>query len=368
MSRRMSSELYRNDISNCANLPVDWKQLNGKTIAVSGATGMIGTFLIDVLMYKNDEADFQCDVIAIGRSALRAKERFPYFNDEHFHFEQLDVSVPDAHPSDSADVVFHLASSTHPKAYALEPIKTITSNVIGLENLLKYSLHSSDLQKNKTQSGHNNFVFASSVEVYGQNRGDVERFDERYCGYIDSNTLRAGYPESKRLGEALCQAYLEQYGVRFVLPRVARTYGPTLHDDDSKALSQFIHKGLAGEDIVLKSDGTQRYSFAYVGDTVSGLLYCLLNGKAGEAYNIADCASDCELRDLAALVARNCGVNMRFELPDEVESKGYSTATLALMDGSKLSDLGWEAQYSIQQGIERTLSMMRANKTENSSM
>lgn len=149
MSRRMSSELYRNDISNCANLPVDWKQLNGKTIAVSGATGMIGTFLIDVLMYKNDEADFQCDVIAIGRSALRAKERFPYFNDEHFHFEQLDVSVPDAHPSDSADVVFHLASSTHPKAYALEPIKTITSNVIGLENLLKYSLHSSDLQKKR---------------------------------------------------------------------------------------------------------------------------------------------------------------------------------------------------------------------------
>ena len=249
----------------------------------------------------------------------------------------------------------HLASTTHPRAYATEPVATITSNIIGLKNLLDYAC-SNDASRHGDGI---DFVFASSVEVYGQNRGDVERFDERYCGYIDANTLRAGYPEAKRLGESLCQAYREQYGVRPVIPRIARTYGPTLHADDSKALSQFIHRGLAGEDIILKSEGTQRYSYAYVGDTVTGLLYCMMQGKAGEAYNIADSASDCRLRDLAALVAEYCGVEVRFELPDEVESKGYSKATLALMDGGKLAGLGWKVKYPIRQGIERTLHMMR---------
>lgn len=196
-------------------------------------------------------------------------------------------------------------------------------------------------------------------EIYGKNRGDAERFDEQYCGYIDPNTLRAGYPEAKRLGEALCQAYSEQHGIDFVIPRIARTYGPTLHKDDSKALSQFIHKGLMKEDIILKSEGTQLFSYAYVADTVAGLLYCLLEGESRSAYNIAAPISDCRLKDLASLVASKCGVNVHFELPDSLETKGYSTATVALMDGHKLQTLGWNMKYSIEEGIGRTLSIMR---------
>lgn len=147
------------------------------------------------------------------------------------------MSIPGVRPNRPADVVIHLASTTHPRAYASEPVSTITSNVTGLQNLLEYSL----VGGNDHRDGR--FVFASSVEIYGKNRGDAERFDEQYCGYIDPNTLRAGYPEAKRLGEALCQAYSEQHGIDFVIPRIARTYGPTLHKDDSKALSQFITKG-----------------------------------------------------------------------------------------------------------------------------
>lgn len=353
MPNRFTSVLYQEDLTYCANLPIHWDKLDGKTIAISGATGMIGTFLIDVLMKKNEEPDFDCQIIAIGRDEKRAQNRFPYFAEGHFHFIQMDVSVPGARPSCPSDVVIHLASTTHPRAYAAEPVSTITSNVIGLQNLLEYS--------RGDRSGHGNarFVFASSVEVYGQNRGDTERFDERYCGYIDSNTLRAGYPEAKRLGEALCHAYFEQYGIGFVIPRIARSYGPTLHEDDSKALSQFIHKGLSKENIILKSKGDQLFSYAYVADTVAGLLYCLLEGATGEAYNIAAPASDCRLKDLASLVASKCGVGLNFNLPDSLEMKGYSTASIALMDGRKLQSLGWDMKYSIEEGIERTLAIMR---------
>ena len=174
MPSRFDSSLYQQDIEYCANLPLQWDKLADKTIAISGATGMIGTFLIDVLMKKNEDPKFNCQIIAIGRNKSRARSRFPYFDEAHFHFEQLDVSIPGVRPNRPADVVIHLASTTHPRAYASEPVSTITSNVTGLQNLLEYSLvGGSDHRDGR-------FVFASSVEIYGKNRGDAERFDEQY--------------------------------------------------------------------------------------------------------------------------------------------------------------------------------------------
>lgn len=352
MPSRFDSMLYQEDLTYCANLPIHWGKLFGKTIAVSGATGMIGTFLIDVLMKKNEDSHFDCRIVAIGRNEERARHRLPYFGKENFNFAQMDVSVPGACILGLPDIIIHLASTTHPRAYATEPVSTIASNVVGLQNLLECSYKAGLERKNVR------FVFASSVEIYGQNRGDVKRFDEQYCGYINSNTLRAGYPESKRLGEALCQAYFEQYGVDFVIPRIARSYGPTLHKDDSKALSQFIHNGLMRKDIVLKSKGEQLFSYSYVADTVAGLLYCLIEGETGSAYNIASPISDCQLKDLASLVASKCDVGVKYDIPDSIEEQGYSTATIALMDGQKLQSLGWDMRYSIEDGVDRTLRIM----------
>ena len=203
------------------------------------------------------------------------------------------------------------------------------------------------------------FVFASSNEIYGENRGDVEKFDESYCGYIDCNTLRAGYPESKRCSEALCQAYKTQKNMDVVIARLTRSYGPTLLKTDTKALSQFLHKAIAGEDIVLKSEGTQYYSYLHVADSVSGLLTVLLDGQNGEAYNIADDASDIMLKDLASIIAEYAGKKVVFEIPDKTESAGYSRATKARLDATKLQSLGWSARYDIKTGIERTIDILK---------
>ena len=127
---------------------------------------------------------------------------------------------------------------------------------------------------------------------------------------------------------------------------------------DTKAISQFIRKGIAGEDIVLKSAGTQYYSYTYVSDAVSGLLYVLLNGENGEAYNIADERSDIMMKDLAAIIAGVAGKKVVFEIPDAVEAAGYSTATKARLDGKKLKKLGWDAKYSINEGIKRTIEIL----------
>ena len=250
------------------------------------------------------------------------------------------------------DYVLHLASNTHPVAYATDPIGTVTTNIIGNNHMLTFAV----------EHGAVRMLFASSNEIYGENRGDTEKFDEKYCGYIDCNTMRAGYPESKRCGEALCQAYIESRKLDVVIARFTRSYGPTMLMSDTKAISQFIRKGIAGEDIVLKSAGMQHYSYTYVSDAVLGLLTILLCGKCGEAYNIADDESDIMLKDLAAVVAESADCKVVFEQPDAVEQAGYSRATKARLDSSRLHALGWKAKYNIRDGISRTVTILREMK------
>ena len=350
MMKRLNNALYMEDVEKVLELLLDWEKIRGKSILIAGATGMIGTFLIDVLMHGNYTRDFGCKIIALGRNAIRANERFlDYMEDSNFYFYESDINKEMFSLSTEAvDIVIHAASNTHPVAYATDPIGTITTNVIGTYNLLEFA------KKCKCKK----FVFLSTVEVYGENRGDVEYFSEDYCGYIDCNTLRAGYPESKRVGEALCQAYKKQGEIEVVIPRLARVYGPTMLPSDTKAISQFIKKGIAKEDIVLKSEGTQLYSYNYVADAVTAILYCLFNGESGEAYNVADTTMDIVLKDLATIIAGFAGTRVVFELPDETEKAGYSKATKAVMSGGKLQQIGWKPMYSIAEGIERTLRIL----------
>lgn len=366
--------LYKEDIQYVAGLPIAWERLRNKSFLISGASGNIASFLIDVLWAKN----LGIKIYALGRNEEKARERFAeYWDDENFIFAAGDINqginLPEtAGTADEisgtenelgkseklasnvsnkrkVDFIFHAASNTHPKAYSADPIGTITTNILGTYNLLEYG----------AMHGCERFLFASSVEIYGENRGDADTFDESYLGYIDCNTMRAGYPESKRCGEALCQAYIAQKGMDIVIPRLSRTYGATLLPTDTKAISQFIHKGVAGENIVLKSEGNQLYSYSYVADAVAGVLYCLLYGENGEAYNVADAGSDIALKDLAKIVADYAGKKVVFELPDAKEAAGYSTATKAVLDVAKLRGLGWSAHYDMKEGLTRTMDILK---------
>lgn len=329
-----------------------WEQLNGKTLFISGASGMLGSLLVDAVMVRNRTlpVETQCKVIAIGRNREAAERRFaPWLRFPAFHFMVHDVSEPLVSLPLMPDYWVHAASTTHPLAYSNEPINTILSNVLGIHHLLEAA------------SKHNNsrFLCLSSVEIYGENRGDTEYFREDYCGRIDCNTLRAGYPEAKRVSEAMCQAYIQQRHVDAVVIRLPRCYGPTMRMEDSKAIAQFIKKSVQGENIVLKSAGNQLYSFAYAADAVLGMLWVLLCGETGRAYNLADPKSDITLKALAELAAAHAGTKVVFELPDEAERKGYSTASKALLDGNKLKELGWNARYDIAAGMRETIDILR---------
>ncbi len=347
-------DLYDEDIDYVVNQKLPWEKFQGKSVLISGATGLVGSFLVDVLMKRN-ALGMDCKIYALCRDKEKANVKFSKWNDNAL----LRIIIGDVQQKIEIDEIrrvdyaFHLASNTHPLLYSTDPIGTIYTNIIGLRNMLEFAVDH-DVSR---------FVFASSNEVYGENRCDVELFDEDYCGYINCNTLRAGYPESKRCGEALCQAYRSQKRLDIVIPRITRTYGPTMSMGDTKAISQFIIKAIRGERIVLKSNGTQLYSFTYVADAVSGILYIVLKGENGEAYNIADEKSDIMLKDLASIIAEIADQTVVYENPSLIESEGYSKATKALLNGKKLKGLGWEAKYDIRSGVERTIEILKkANK------
>lgn len=342
------TKAYYNDIEALLNLPLEWDKLKGQTILITGASGMVGTLLIDVLMEGNAHKHFDSKIIAIGRNKQNLEERFSiYKNNSYLELVIQDINLP-FQENLKVDYMIHAASNTHPVAYSLDSIGTITTNVIGTYNLLELA------QKSLCKR----VVLLSSVEIYGENRGDTDVFDESYCGYIDCNTLRAGYPESKRMAESLCNAYAQKYGLEFVIGRLSRLYGPTMKMDDTKAISQFILNGAKKQDIVLKSKGQQLYSYCYVVDAVQGILCILLNGQAGEAYNIADSESIITLKALASTISDLCDTKVVFELPSDIETQGFSKAMIAAMSSEKIEKLGWKAQTNLVEGLKKTLEMI----------
>lgn len=344
---------YQKDIEKLAQAPIDWSAFKDKAILVIGASGMLGTFLIDCLMFQNTENQLNISIYAMGREKQKLAQRFQaYLAHPCFSLHVGDITKPISLDA-SVDFIIHGASNTHPKAYASDPIGTIMTSIQGTQQVLDFAVQ-------QTQPVRT--LFLSTVEIYGENRGDVTYFSEDYCGYIDCNTLRAGYPEGKRASEALCQAYRQKHQLDIMIPRLCRVFGPTMLKSDSKASSQFILNAVNGEDIVLKSEGNQFYSYCYVADVVYALLYLLQHGKSGEAYNVANAAFDLTLKELATKLATLAGTRVVFDLPDQEEAIGFSKATQAVLDTAKIRALGWAPLYTLEEGLEQVIQVLKCEE------
>ncbi len=334
--------LYQEDL----NVILQTKGLDkliGKSILITGATGMIGTCLIDALM-KFNKKNANIKLYAVGRSRDKAFERIgEYFDNQLFNFIEQDVRDP-LPKNLKVDFIIPAASNTHPLAYSQFPIETIEINYFGI----KYALE-------KAYECGATVLCTSSVEVYG-NAYDNDIFDENYTGKLNLSSARSCYPESKRICESLCQSYISERNINVKIVRLSRIFGPTMLESDSKASAQFIKKALTNEDIVLKSKGEQLFSYTYTADAVSAMLYVLLNGNIGEAYNIS--SFDIKLKDFAKACAKIAQKRVIFDLPTKIEENGYSIAMYAVLNNSKLKSIGWFPKYDFENAINKTLNIL----------
>lgn len=331
---------YHQDIFQIFKDKLPWSKLSGSNIFVTGATGLIGGCLVETLML-NPKKDYH--VYASGRNHERAESRFAsFYNDDSFHFVRYDVLEP--FESDiNFDYIIHAASNASPNFFAQKPVEVIKSNIDGVANLIEYGLH----------HGMKRFLYVSSGEVYGE--GDGRVFTEDYSGYVDCTKPRSCYPSSKRAAETLCVSYSVEYNADVVIARPCHIYGPHFTKQDNRVYAQFIRNVLNGEDIVMKSAGEQYRSWCYVVDCISALLYILMKGESGEAYNIADTESNISIRELAETIASIGGCKVVVQLPDVDERRGFNPVTKAIFSIEKLSALGWRAKSNIRRGFERTI-------------
>lgn len=333
-------ESYQQAVKQAAAVSLPWQRLSGKNILVAGATGLIGSTVVDILMNRR-EMDYE--VYACGRNEERARRRFAtWWSNPHFHFLKHDVTQPWDGNTDYQFII-DAASGASPRLYVTDPVGIIRANILGVDRLLEEG----------RQHGLEKFVYVSSGEVYGE--GDGRPFTEDYSGYVDPMNARSCYPSSKRAAETLCVAYSQEYGVDISVARPSHVYGPYFTESDNRVYAEFIRNVLRDEDIVMKSDGMKFRSWCYVVDCASALLYILLKGEKGTAYNIADESSNRTIRDLAQMIAAIGGRKVRIELPNDATATGGTPITKAVFDTSRLRALGWQITGTMEEKMKATI-------------
>jgi len=340
MDKIISHPLYKKSVEKILTAKfIDFEKFRGKKFFITGATGLLGTVLINALLH----ADVGVEILALTRNSYRARERFPAWeNCPALRFLEQDARA-EIPAGTEANFIVCGASNSHPVAYGNDPAGTALTNVFGALNAI-------DLAKRNPAS---RTIFISSCEIYGENTLGKTAFSEHDCGFTDCNTVRACYTESKRLAECLFQIAKEKSGVNFVTARLCRIFGPTMTSEDSKASQQFLRNAIAREKIVLKSAGTQLFSFGYAPDAISALLTILQKGKNGNAYNVAPEAIT--LRDFAKICGDCAGTKTEFAEANNTEKLGFSVVKNSILDDSAVRALGWFPQWTLREAIAETI-------------
>lgn len=343
-----TNPIVQNDLKEICHASFPWFNLRGKRFLITGANGMIATYMVYTLMYLKDIYK-DIKVVALVRDRKKAEFLFKEFlNDSNFVLLVQDVCFPIEYMG-KIDYVFHFAGNASPYYIQNDPVGIMKSNLIGTINIL-------ELARNKEVE---KIIFASTREVYGKNE-EVRLLTETSFGSVDCLDDRSCYPESKRAAETLCKSYFLQYGVNFNIVRIAHTYGPGMKlDNDGRIMSDLLSCVINKRNIILKSKGDALRSFCYVSDTIIGLLYILLFGGKSDAYNLSNEREEISINSLARLLltlSATKNLEIQYEIPKK-QNNLYCNYVRVGLDTSKLEMLGWKPQITLENGLKRIINI-----------
>lgn len=351
MSRGKLHRVWSEDTVAVLSRDLPWHMLSGLSIAVTGAGGFLGGYLVRVLLGLRAAGlvERPVSVIALVRDVERARDRLslPVDNPdlELRPWNLIDIAVPDL---GDCHYVLHAASQASPRYYGIDPVGTLMPNTVGTASLLRA------LQRGADPRG---LLFVSSSEVYGQVVGDRTLAENDY-GELDPATVRACYAESKRMGETLCVAWHEQYGLPTYIVRPFHTYGPGLLADDGRVFADLTYNVIRGENIVVTSDGSARRAFCYASDAIAGFFTVLLQGQPATPYNIANPDGELSVIELAELLVGlypDRGLKVERRKPPDDRKYLASNVSRVIPDVRRLSGLGWSSQVDPHQGFRRMI-------------
>ncbi len=341
-----SSATYREDIESAAK-SLDIPMLKGKRILITGATGLICSAIVDLLICCNLTMGTGITIYAAGRNTEKLKKRFAHGLDAGMVPVLYDATEAVTFEFD-ADCIIHGASNASPELYVKEPVQTMLANINGVHSLLKYAI-SCHAEK---------FVYVSSSEVYGKLAHGRPMLEDEY-GLVDLLNVRSAYPMGKRAAETMCISYAQQYGVYVSIIRPGHIYGPTAQHSDNRVSSAFARQAAAGEDLVMKSAGTQKRSYCHCIDCASASLTVLTRGENCQAYNISNRDSVITIRQMAQTLADHAGVRLVMDIPSSEEKAAFNPMDNSSLDSAKLENLGWQGQFDAKKGFAHTIAVLR---------
>lgn len=341
-----NNHIVQADLQEIACTPIQWFEFQHKTILVTGANGMLATYLVYMFLYLADKKGMDIKIVALSRSLDKTRELYREFlNKSYFVILHQDICNPIEYKG-RVDYIYHFAGNASPFYIKSDPVGIVKSNLLGTFNVMEFARDKEPIK----------VVFTSTREVYGETSFSLLAEDDSF-GKINPLDNRSCYPESKRAAETVLKSYFNQYGIKSVIARIAHSYGPGMKiDNDGRVMSDFVYNAVHGQDIVLLSDGSAVRSFCYISDAILGLLQITLYGREGEAYNLANETEPMLIRDVARLIADwfpDKHIKVAFAGGEHKEI--YCNYSRVALDTHKIESLGFSPQVCLKEGIIRTI-------------
>jgi len=308
-----------------------------KTILVTGGAGFVGSHLVDRLIDQGDH------VICVDNFFTGQKKNIAHLlGHERFELREHDIIDP-LMDIEAVDHIYNLACPASPIHYQINPIRTVKANTIGMINMLGLAKRTGA-----------RLLQASTSEVYGD--PDVHPQPESYVGHVNTLGPRACYDEGKRVAETLCMDYHRSNNVDIRIVRIFNTYGPRMHPEDGRVVSNFIIQALHNEPITIYGDGSQTRSFCYVDELVEAILRMMNQDAHIGPINIGN-PDEFTIKQLAEQIIDLAGSTSELsfaDLPADDPKQRQPDIALA----KKILD--WEPRIALSEGLPKTIDYFRA--------